>query len=158
MTSPLVLQVLELNSLLEKYGPLVRYPIQWNSEKCLYSPEKSYTRNLAWFCTSVVPIGILVVLMMFLILEGLHAPHLDKIANWINTIEWLPFATYIFLQNCMTYMTGPVDICNYLNDLISMSFSEYDTQGNLRKTVRLRTVPQRKYGMHLVLLLGKGKL
>lgn len=157
MASPLILQALELNNLIWKYGPYVRYPVQWNSEKGLFEPEKSCVRNLIWFCTSVVPFGFVFLLLLFLVIIGLKAPHLDRLPNWIATFELLPLATYVFIRNWKAFTIGPTDVCKYFNNLMHMSMLEFDQQGNLAKGSKLKAFAKRKKPWHFAVLLMKGK-
>lgn len=104
-----------------------------------------------------VPFGIAIVLLLFLIVTGLHAPHLDNLENWVFTFEFIPLRTYIFLKNLNAYITGPTDNCNYISGLLHMSFSEYDSRRSLISTINRRTIAKRNYGMHFLILFVKGK-
>lgn len=127
--TPLLLQAVELNNFLWRYGPYVRYPIQWNSKLCRFEPEKHSVRNFIWFLASTVSFVFVAATLFFLVTIGLKAPHLDKLPYWILTFELLPIVIYILLFNLKSYLVGPVDICEqYLNPVIQLGMGSHIDQ------------------------------
>lgn len=124
MATPLLLQALELNALIWKWGPFIRFPFQWNSAKCRFDTETSFKRNLPWFCCSVIPFGISFFVVVFIITFALREPHIDKMQNWISSFEELPLAAYIFFYSVKVMITSPTIFCSYHNQLIGMSLGD----------------------------------
>lgn len=120
MTTPLLLQALELNTYIWRKFPFVRYPWQWNPDKRQFKPEESPKRIYVWLLSSAVSFGFLFILYIFLVAVGLKAPQNDKLQNWIFTFELFPCVTYIFLYNCKVYSIGIPDFIAYHNSLTQM--------------------------------------
>lgn len=156
MESSLLLQVLEINDFIRKRGPYVRFPIKWNTEKCIFEHETNSFRNLIWFGTSVISFTCLLILLLFLITIGLWEPHLDKPKNWIITLECFPFVLYVFVRNLHLYLFSAKSLCNYFNTLSRMSWCTYDNQGQLRSARRMEQTAGRKVATKFVKSLSKG--
>lgn len=121
MATPLLLQALELNTIIWKNGPYVRFPLKWNSVECKFSGERSHNRKLVWLFATTVPYEFAVLGLTFLVTVALKEPYLDKIEHWIGSFEVLPIVTYVFLYSWKIYHIGPVNFCAYHNFLIRMS-------------------------------------
>lgn len=117
MTTPLLLQALEINTLIWRKFPFVRYTWQWNPEKHQFEPEESSKRIFVWLLSSTVSFGFLFILHILLLTVGLKAPHNDKLQNWIVTFELFPCVTYIFLYNWRVYSIGIPNFIAYHNSL-----------------------------------------
>lgn len=120
MTTPLLLQALEINTFIWLNFPFVRLPWQWNPQKHRFEAEKSPKRIFAWFICSTVLFGFLFTLYIFLVVVGLKVPHNDKLQNWILTFELFPCVTYIFFYNWKIYSIGIPNFIAYFNSLTQM--------------------------------------
>lgn len=120
MATPMLRQALELNTLIWRIGPYIRFPFQWNPQKYTFETEENPKRQLIWLFISTVYFGFLFALLLFLVTIGLKAPHIDKLQNWILTFELLPLVTYIFLYNWKIYSIGPANFIAYQNSLTEM--------------------------------------
>lgn len=140
MSLALLHQAFELNTLIWKKGPFVRFPFQWNPEKCKQETEKNPKRHLIWLCSSTVPFAILFADLIFLATVGLKAPHIDNLKNWILTFELLPLVTYIFIYNLKMYCSGFSMFADYQNSLVQLLL-ENATTPQIRNMNRGRTRP-----------------
>jgi len=94
MATPLMLKTFALNELIWKWGPYVKFRLNWNPKQQQFQVDRILCSTIRWLFFALLPQLSMFALDIYLLSSGLFHPIANTPLNWIMTASTLVVIAY----------------------------------------------------------------